>query len=424
MSHLAPFLRNPARLSSWSRKILDGFAKADGGYWIVAFGLLVVLAFPQRLASAGTYFFTDAGHLIEAALMGGALLCLVRVSLREMATAACLSVGVFLASSQVATLENPVAFAFNLGCGSFFAIAFALQMRRLLNDARRGDWSRARYLVLSAALVGGVWDLGGALQIVSLAGPTFDGALFNFDQHLGLRFPTLVFMLLNQSRVLSDMVYLSYIGVPAIIAMFDVANSKDERSAPMTIRFLASAALGFAIYYCVPAAGPLQSLTDYLAHWSSTSALLTAPTLNVPGGMARNCIPSLHSTWAYFVMMNAWRLDSRLLRVCFRALGVLIVLGALTTGGHWFIDIVIAAPFAFSLNVIFDGRVSDAGAAALAALVSLAWFVAIRELTFVDTTPLQAWALIVATMASPWIAKAFAGQLVSRRLASAPTLPA
>ena len=266
----------------------------------------------------------------------------------------------------------------------------------------------------SLLLVIGVWNSGGMLTLVATPGATFDGAMFNFDQDLGIRIPSFVFLMRRDSSIFSVMTYLSYIGVPLVCVIFDVFNRRSDNDIPMTMRFLISGLIGFPIYFCVPAAGPYVFTSDYYNHLMATDGI--APRLStITGIFPENCIPSLHCTWAYFFMWNAKKLDNPAYRAFFYGVGGLVVLGALTTGEHWFLDIVIAVPFAFCLDVAFNRRTRDSLAAILCGAVALAWFIAIRSLSFIELSPLAAWTLIALTIVSPVIARAISGRLALAR---------
>jgi hypothetical protein len=112
-----------------------------------------------------------------------------------------------------------------------------------------------------------------------------------------------------------------------------------------------AAAVGFPLYFLVPVAGPPFTFPQYYA---SIWPLADPEFLTAPHGEAlrpRNCMPSVHAAWAYFVMFGAYRLN-RATRLAVMAAAALTLVSAIEVGNHWFVDLVVALPFALAIQAM------------------------------------------------------------------------
>lgn len=68
----------------------------------------------------------------------------------------------------------------------------------------------------------------------------------------------------------------------------------------------------------------------------------------------RNCMPSLHLTWALLLWVNS----NRWIRLAALAFALIIALASLTTGEHYTLDLLIALPFTWGVMVLAE-RIAD-----------------------------------------------------------------
>jgi hypothetical protein len=116
--------------------------------------------------------------------------------------------------------------------------------------------------------------------------------------------------------------YLVYVNLP--LAMSFVIVFSPERDRLKIGGILALAAIcALPFYLLFPAVGPSH--------------------LNHPGS-PRNCMPSLHLTWALLLVALSERRWLRYTMACFAAL---TAVATLTTGEHYVIDLIAAVPFTF-----------------------------------------------------------------------------
>jgi len=176
------------------------------------------------------------------------------------------------------------------------------------------------------------------------------------------------------------------------------------------LAFLVTGPLGVLFYNMVPATGPVHIFGQGFP-WhplSTTQAmhLVLAP-IQVAG--ARNAIPSLHMAWVLLVWWNSKGLAAWI-RAIAAAFVVFTVLATLGTGEHYFVDLVVAFPFALMVQALclypvpFKNRRRRA-AFLFGIFVSLGWM---ASLSFAAPifwiSPLIPWVLAVATISvSIWL---------------------
>jgi hypothetical protein len=266
-------------------------------------------------------------------------------------------------------------------------------------------------MLLSGTILGGLQ--GDALNQLN---PTYDAAMFNFDQHLGLRVPVLLMMALERVPLLQAMVFLTYHNIPAVIGAFDIAHRAASPRLSMTTAFLISGYIGYVCYHVLPVAGPPFLDPGYMDRLFSDAVRLPVGHSILPPTDPRSSVPSLHSTWGFFFLLNLAALRHPAGRALFVALAIFTVVGALTAGMHWFLDVVIAVPFAVGLNAL-TGRFPSASGRRLylpalgCGAIVAAWFILIRLTCFADLPAVAAWGLVLATLAASAALLLMSGQM-------------
>ncbi len=154
--------------------------------------------------------------------------------------------------------------------------------------------------------------------------------LWELDSLLGVNLQPYAMMTLYSSPILggiSKAVYEAYILGIVLAAMI---GSNPER---FLGKVAATTVIGSLFYFVVPACGPYFYLT-------STA---TAP---------RNCMPSLHMTWALMVwyQVRGKSLPVRLAADLFLLFNVIAMVGF---GEHYVVDLIAAVPFWFMMECAF-----------------------------------------------------------------------
>src|SRR5215467_2843494 len=231
--------------------------------------------------------------------------------------------------------------------------------------------------------------------------------LYSFDASLGLQIPFLVGQRFVLWPWLGRLSFLFYIGLPIPIALIYAGRvlRLGEKALPSFVAFLATGPTGVLFYNLFPALGPVHLFLQGFP-WNplatrSVSRLLVEP-VALPG--APNAIPSLHMGW---VLLAWWysRGLSRVERSIAMAFVLFTVLATLGTGEHYFVDLVVAFPFALLIEALCSVSLHwrtklRLGVAMGGLLGTLAWFGALRYAThFFWRTPILPWAICIGTIA-------------------------
>ena len=118
-----------------------------------------------------------------------------------------------------------------------------------------------------------------------------------------------------------------YLALPQVVALAWLA----EQNTAMRTAWVLTGLLCFVGFALFPAVGP--------AHydWSAHSAMV-AP---------RNCLPSMHLSWALLIAIMARR---RILKIVFWIFVALTAFATIAIGEHYLIDLIVAVPFTYALR--------------------------------------------------------------------------
>ena len=230
--------------------------------------------------------------------------------------------------------------------------------------------------------------------------------LYSFDSSLGVQFPFVMGQAFAASQWLRLVGILFYVGLPIPIALIYSGQllRVREKAVPAMVAFLATGPVGVIFYNLFPALGPAhlfgQAFPWHPFTLAQSSQLLVEPmALDGPP----NAIPSLHMAWMLLVWWYSrglpwWERSVALLFLFFT------VLATLGTGEHYFVDLIVAFPFALLMESMcaFSLRITDrtrwiAFASGLAG--TLGWFALLRHaLHFFWTSPLLPWSFCVVTV--------------------------
>jgi len=299
---------------------------------------------------------------------------------------------------------------------SFFGLSSLLLL------ALRAVWSagdRRKLLVYafvpSLLFVTSEWFASNLLDLTEKLHPrTLDLFLYSFDGSLRVQLSFLMgqaFALWPWFKIAGE---LFYIGLPIPIALVYSGQLLRVRQAaiPAMAAFLLTGPIGILFYNIFPAMGPIH-LVRASFPWQPFDAdmfrrvLLEPVTIRGP----RNAIPSLHMGW---VLLTWWY--SRGLSLFERTIVMLFVVftfcATMGTGEHYFVDLVLAYPFALFMVAVCSWPLLWKRSASLQAfffgLVSiLAWFAGLRYTPhFFWLSPIIPWMLCALTIAlAVWFKK-------------------
>lgn len=235
---------------------------------------------------------------------------------------------------------------------------------------------------------------------------TFDLYLYSVDSSLRVQFSFLLGQLFARYQWFRFTGLLFYIALPLPLALVYAAHLrlKNKNAFPVMLAFLVTGPMGVLFYNMVPAAGPVHIFgQEFPWHPLSTSQAMHMALETVPLKGARNAIPSLHMAWALLVWWNS-KVLARWIRVIALAFVIFTVLSTLGTGEHYFVDLVVAFPFAVMVQALCLYRLPfKYGARRVAFLfgtfASLAWMALISFATpFFWISPVIPWAMVIATI--------------------------
>jgi hypothetical protein len=280
--------------------------------------------------------------------------------------------------------------------------------------ALRTVWAEAerRKLLLfaffpSLLFVTSEWFASNMLDLTEKLHPrTLDLYLYYFDGSLGVQLPFLMgqaFAMWPWFKIFGE---LFYVGLPVPIALVYSGQllRVKERALPAMAAFLLTGPVGIIFYNIFPAMGPVHVLRQGFP-WHPIDLDILRRVVLEPVALRgpRNAIPSLHMGW---VLLTWWY--SRGLSWLERIITLLFVLftfcATIGTGEHYFIDLVVAYPFALLMMALCSWPPAWKNRASLAALAFglmtiLIWFTALRYAPhFFWLSPLIPWVACAATV--------------------------
>lgn len=298
-----------------------------------------------------------------------------------------------------AWLGWPLITGVGLGLG-----VFALAQRTAL-WARAAPPERAAHVpvLFDMGLVASFPALTAAfLSLTALVRPlTFDGFVFEAQRGFGLSLERPLIGLFAAAPAVKWASFTVYLALLAALAVVHgLQLRRDARRATTLPAFLLAGVVGYALYFVFPLAGPAFALSGVMdgGAWALPAGVMRPPP--VP----RNCMPSLHTTWALLIFFQARELGPRV-----RAVAGVFLLGTLLAtlglGFHYVVDLVIAAPFAVLVDAAVRPVAAGAGRArrpwlwAGAALV-VGWLLLLRFASgLLGGTPGLLWLLAAGTLA-------------------------
>jgi len=241
---------------------------------------------------------------------------------------------------------------------------------------------------------------------------TFDLYLYSFDSSLGVQFSFLVGQIFSRHLWLRFASLVVYIALPLPLALVYAAHLRlrSKLASPAMLAFLVTGPLGVLFYNMVPATGPVHIFgQDFPWHPIPASQAMHLVLQTIPVKGARNAIPSLHMAWVLLAWWNSKRL-ARWIRAIALAFVILTVLATLGTGEHYFVDLVVAFPFALMVEALclypFPFRNGPRRVAFLfGTFASLLWMALVSFATpLFWISPLIPWMMVAVTIClSAWL---------------------
>lgn len=236
---------------------------------------------------------------------------------------------------------------------------------------------------------------------------TLDLYLLSFDASMHVQLSFLVGQIFDSVRWLRWTGLYFYMGlaIPITLVYAGRLVRFGTKAFSAMLAFLVTGPAGILFYFIFPACGPVHMANRYFPFHplsiSQTSRLVLEP-IAIAG--ARNAIPSLHMAWTLLAWWYSRGLSwwERGIALAFVAFTVVATLG---TGEHYFIDLVVAFPFALMVEAAcaYELRWRDSGrlqAAGFGLALVLLWLAGLRFANRLFwTSPVVPWSLAAATIA-------------------------
>jgi PAP2 superfamily len=196
--------------------------------------------------------------------------------------------------------------------------------------------------------------------------------LFSFDSALHVQFPFLLGQAFASWPTLRTVSILFYIGLPIPIALVYAGRllRMEAKAVPSFIAFLATGPIGVIFYNIFPALGPVHLFRQAFP-WHPLPVEQAAKLFLEPVAItgAPNAIPSLHMGWVLLVWWYSRGLSwwERSIAFAFLFFTVLATMG---TGEHYFIDLIVAFPFALLIESLCAFSLSPTNGARLVGILS------------------------------------------------------
>ena len=235
---------------------------------------------------------------------------------------------------------------------------------------------------------------------------TLDLYLLFFDGSLGTQIAFTVGQYYARYSWLHNLSLIAYVGLAIPITMVYAGRLVrfGSKAVSSILAFLITGPIGILFYNLFPACGPRHLVRSEFPFQPFPYADLHRLFLEgVPIAGPRNAIPSLHMAWtllAWWYSKGLSRVE-RLVAFFFLAFTVTATMG---TGEHWFVDLIVAFPFALMIQAIAAYELPATNPERLSAALiglsgTLGWFALLRYGTrLTGSSPWVPWVLSAGTV--------------------------
>jgi hypothetical protein len=400
------------------RKVMSNSANIRLAHVVKVILTLALLAIVFAAASNADFYKHSIVDVFMALALGAALVTLSVIQPSWINFAAVAMCSLILAALDYRVMD----FRFR----SMAPFAFA-GLSSLAVLGTRTIWARDRdrtlllYAFLPAVVSLGSEYLSPTLMnfTEALHPKTLDLYLYSFDCSLRVQFSFLAGQVFARHQWIGLAGLLFYIALPLPLALIYAANLrlKNKEAFHVMLAFLVTGPIGVLFYNLVPATGPVHIFgQNFPWHPLSTSQAMNLILEALPAKGPRNAIPSLHMAWVLLIWWNSKGL-ARWIRVVALAFVIFTVLATLGTGEHYFVDLVVAFPFALMVQslCLYPLPFQHANrrlAFLFGIFATLIWMAAVSFATpLFWISPVIPWTMVVATI--------FFSSVLAHRLQSA-----
>ncbi|MDR3702189.1 MAG: phosphatase PAP2 family protein [Candidatus Sulfopaludibacter sp.] len=255
------------------------------------------------------------------------------------------------------------------------------------------------------------WSIGSTFVLgisASFLPMTLDRYLYAVDGSFGFQASFLGARLLLSHPWLLHTCALCYFNLPIAMTLIYLLLQRygSAEEARRFIQFAICLAIaGTSLYFACPAVGPGGAFhTDFPNRIPQAIVVPVSMPLS-----ARNCMPSMHTAWILCLLWCAPPLG-RWFRAILWTFAGFTLLYALSAGGHYLVDLIVAVPFTLAVRAGFRSEWKSPGSVANAGLVVL-WFVALRYgVSLFAASPAVPYGLTAISLLSPLWSRAAAAR--------------
>ena len=235
----------------------------------------------------------------------------------------------------------------------------------------------------------------------------FDLFLVSFEGSLRVQFSFLMGQFFWTHLWVRFVCLVIYIALPLPLALVYAAQLRKKKEAAFAVMlaFLVTGPVGVLFYNMLPAIGPRALFgTSYPFHPPAIADLMHMNVVPILRSGVRNAMPSLHTAWVLLVWWNSKGL-ARWIRAIAMLFVILTIMATLGTGEHYFVDLVVAFPFALMVQALCTyslpfGSGARRTAFLFGTFVTLIWMAVLSfTVSIFWVSPVLPWAAIVATVA-------------------------
>ena len=196
-------------------------------------------------------------------------------------------------------------------------------------------------------------------SVATFSMPFVDGPIAECDRLLNVHVPDIVLWANNHSIISNVLLITYHTMLPQtlilVIALGFIGDQKQLES--FVLRFMTALLITVSIFAIAPAKGPFAhygmknspSQERYLEHLTTLrNGDRTEIVLSETEGLVT--FPSFHTAWAILLMMAVWHRKRVFVPVCI--LNLAVIAGTLTTGWHYFTDVLGGVVIAFAVMAI------------------------------------------------------------------------
>ena len=238
-----------------------------------------------------------------------------------------------------------------------------------------------------------------------------DLLLYSFDGSLGTQFSFLMGRAFLKWRLFGEVSVKFYEALPVALTLICARHiaARSSKALSAVTALICTGPIGVVFYNLFPALGPRHiAQLEFPFHILTHTQILNLALVEISAPGPRNAIPSLHMAWVLLIWWYSRGLSPWTRAIAFLFL-VFTAAATLGTGEHYFVDLVVAFPFAVFIESLCSFDLPLLNRQRIIALswglgATLAWLALLRfDTPIFWISPVVPWTLVVGTILVSWI---------------------